>query len=185
MSTANGVHKSNIDRFQIGSITRAGGWQLSPEGRRQARASHMNRATKEMRDFARRLMAFERLQSKSSETNIPAAFPVSDKLRPYLSTLMGHGGFRALLSRALALAAAEVHWLRAAHVNADGTLEGLEESHAKLSSGEFGEGRVVLLAHLLGLLAAFIGEILTLRLVREVWPKVPLNDVDFGNKGKK
>jgi hypothetical protein len=33
-------------------------------------------------------------------------------------------------------------------------------------------------------MAAFIGEILTLRLVREVWPKVPLNDLDFGNRGK-
>jgi hypothetical protein len=31
---------------------------------------------------------------------------------------------------------------------------------------------------------AFIGELLTLRLVRDVWPKLPLNDLDFG-KGEK
>ena len=143
----------------------------------------MNRATKEMRKFAKRLMDYEALESMSSKTN-KSAFQVSDKLRPYLSTLMGTGGFRALLSRALALAAVEVSWLRTVQVNADGSLGGLEEAHAKLGSDDFSEGRVVLLAQLLGLMAAFIGEILTLRLVREVWPKIPLNDLDFGNRGK-
>jgi hypothetical protein len=34
------------------------------------------------------------------------------------------------------------------------------------------------------LMAAFIGEILTLLLIREVWPKIPLNDLDFGNGDK-
>ena len=113
-----------------------------------------------MRSFAKRLMAYETSGNKSSETTNPAAFHVCEKLRPQLATLMGNGGFRALLSRALALATAEVPWLRAVHVKADGTLEGLEELHAQLDSAEFFEGRVVLLAQLLGLLVAFIGEIL-------------------------
>jgi hypothetical protein len=143
----------------------------------------MNRAPKEMRKFAKRLMDHEALESMSSQAARPA-FLVSDKLRPYLSTLMGTGGFRALLSRALALAAAEVSWLRAVHVNGDGSLAGLEQAHAKLGPDEFLEGRIVLVAQLLGLMVAFIGEILTLRLVREVWPTVPLNDLDFGNRGK-
>jgi len=142
----------------------------------------MNRVSKEMRKFARRLIDNEALESMSSKTD-KSAFRVSDKLRPYLSTLMGIGGFRALLSRALALAGVEVSWLRAVRVNADGSLGGLEEAHSKLAPDQFSEGRVVLLAQLLGLMAAFIGEILTLRLVREVWPKVPLNDLDFGNRG--
>ena len=43
---------------------------------------------------------------------------------------------------------------------------------------------MVLVAQLLGLLVAFIGETLTLRLVREVWPKLPLNDLDFGRGDK-
>jgi hypothetical protein len=47
------------------------------------------------------------------------------------------------------------------------------------------EGRVVLLAQLLGLLVAFIGESLTLRLVLEVWPKVPLEDLELSNGDKK
>jgi hypothetical protein len=47
------------------------------------------------------------------------------------------------------------------------------------------EGSVVLVAQLLALLVAFIGENLTLRMVREVWPKLPqINDLDL-RKGDK
>jgi hypothetical protein len=84
-------------------------------------------------------------------------------LRPHLVTLMGNGGFEALLPRALALAKTEVPWLRPVHVNADGALEGLEKIPAEVGADKFLEGRVVLLAQLLGLLVAFIGENLTLR----------------------
>jgi hypothetical protein len=42
----------------------------------------------------------------------------------------------------------------------------------------------VLLAQLLGLLVAFIGKNLTLRLVGEVWPKAALDDLDFGTEEK-
>jgi hypothetical protein len=38
---------------------------------------------------------------------------------------------------------------------------------------------------LLGLLVAFIGENLTVRLLREVWPKVPLDDLDSDQKRRK
>jgi hypothetical protein len=94
---------------------------------------------------------------------------------------MGNGGFRALLARALALAGAEVAWLRAVHVKADGTLEGLEALHAQLKPADFLEGRVVLLAQLLGLLVAFIGPSLTSRLMGEVWPQLSAENVDFGD----
>jgi hypothetical protein len=134
-----------------------------------------------MRKFAKRLMAHETAGNKSSETKTPAAFHVCEKLRPRLATLVGNGGFRALFSRALALASAEVTWLRAVHVKGDGSLEGVGELHAQLAPDEFFEGRVVVLAQLLGLLVAFIGENLTLQLVHEIWPKIPLNDLDFGN----
>jgi hypothetical protein len=126
-----------------------------------------------MRDFAERLIAYETRGNKSSETKPPAVVLVGEKLRPQLATLMGNVGFRALLSRALALANAEVPWLRAVRVKADGSFEGLDEFGAQVDPDEVFEGRVVLLAHLLGLLVAFIGEDLTLRLVREVWPKLP------------
>ena len=46
------------------------------------------------------------------------------------------------------------------------------------------EGGVVLIAQLLGLLVAFIGESLTVRLAREAWPKLPLNGLESGNGDK-
>jgi hypothetical protein len=137
-----------------------------------------------MRDLAERLIAYETRENKSSETKTPAACLVGEKLRPHLAILMGNVGFRALLSRALALANAEVPWLRAVHVKADGSFEGLDELGAQVDPDEIFEGCVVLLAQLLGLLMAFIGEDLTLRLGREVWPKLSLDDLDFGKCDK-
>jgi hypothetical protein len=128
-----------------------------------------------MRDLAERLVAYETKANKSSKTKTLAAFLVGEKLRPDLAALMGSVGFRALLSRALALANAEVPWLRAVHVKADGSFEGLAELEAQVDPEEIFEGGIVLLAQLLGLLVAFIGEDLTLRLVREVWSKLPLD----------
>ena len=137
-----------------------------------------------MRDFAERLIAYETRGNKSSETKAPAAFLVSEKLRPHLAALLGNVGFRALLSRALALANTDIPWLRAVHVKADGSFEALDELGAQVDPDKIFEGRVVLLAQLLGLLVTFIGELLTLRLVREVWPKLSLNEVDLGTRDK-
>lgn len=144
----------------------------------------MSRATPQMRDFAKCLIACETRGDHSSATKAPAAFLVCEKLRPQLATLMSNVGFRALLSRALALASGEVNWLRAVHVKSDGSLEGLAELETQVGLEEMAEGSVVLAAQLLGLLAAFIGDNLTLRLVREAWPKLSLKELDFG-KGDK
>jgi hypothetical protein len=137
-----------------------------------------------MRNFAKCLIAYETLENKSSGTETPAGFPVCEKLRLHLATFMGKTGFHTLLSRSLALSTAEVPWLCAVRAKADDSLKGVEELHAQLDPEEFSEGEVVLLAQLLGLLVAFIGEKLTVRLVREVWPRVPLNDLDFDKRNK-
>jgi hypothetical protein len=133
-----------------------------------------------MRDFAERLIAYETRGNKPSERKAPAACVVIDKLRPQLATLMGNIGFRALLSRALALANADFPWLRALHVKAEGSLAGFDEPGAQVAPDEIFDGCAVMLAQMLGLLVAFIGEDLTLRLVREVWPKLPVNSLDVG-----
>ena len=137
-----------------------------------------------MLDFAERLIAYETRGNKSSGTKTPAAFPVCEKLRPHLATLMGNTGFRALLSRALARAETDVPSLRAMQVNADGSLAGLEKPDVQAEPEERARGSLVLVAQLLDLLVAFIGEKLMLRIVRDVWPKLSLNDLDFG-KGDK
>ena len=143
----------------------------------------MNRATPETRKLAARLIALEKSVNKPADRKLVPTFDATDRLRPQLATLMGNGGFRSLMARSLALGGEEVPWLHAIHVKADGSLEGLADIHGRLKTGEFLEGRVVLLAQLFGLMVAFIGETLTLRLVREVWPKVPLDDLDFSRNG--
>ena len=139
----------------------------------------LNRATSQMRVLAGRIIALERSGPNSAATRIRSAMPAPERLRPPLASLMGIDGFRALLSRALALAGAEVPWLRAVRVESDGTLDGWMQPYALLGPEQYHEGRVVLLAQLLGLLVAFIGERLTLRLLLEEWPKLSGGDLDF------
>lgn len=82
------------------------------------------------------------------------------------------------MRRALALARADVPSLQKVNVKPDGSMQGLEElvDHARRSESSVpeisaGDGAAVaIIAHLLGLLTTFIGESLTLRLVREAWP---------------
>jgi hypothetical protein len=145
----------------------------------------MTRATPEMRDFAERLIAHEIRGNSSSATKAPTAFRVCEKLRPYLTTLMGRGGFRALLTRALTLAKDEIPRLGTLQIKEDGSLEGLAGLEAQVDPKVCAEHSVVLLAQLLGLLEAFIGEKLLVHLVREVWPKLPLHHPKAGTRDKK
>ena len=133
--------------------------------------------TPKVKDLASRLMALEAAAGKRAGVHASSAFRVCDKLRPPLSRLAGIAGFRALLSRALALASGEVRWLKAVHVNAEGSLEGVDESRAPLSQDEGAKGEIVLVAHLLGLLVTFIGEELMLRVVEEAWPEAAFDDM--------
>lgn len=141
----------------------------------------MKRATSKLRNFAVRLIKCETAEQKSSEKRNSAAFRILEKFRPNLATLMGSAGFRALIARALVLAIAEVPYLSALQVKADGSLDGLNTLETKVEPAEVTEGAVVLIAHLFALLAAFVGEDLTLHLVCEVWPKLSLKDLDFDN----
>ena len=134
-----------------------------------------------MRNFALRLISYEAKEHKSAGSKSPAVFQSCERLHLYLAIFMGVAGSRSLFSRALGLGTAEVPWLRAVRMKEDGSLEGLDDLQAKLDRNALHEGGVVLLAQLLGLLVAFIGGNQTVRLVREVWPKVLLNDLDLEN----
>ena len=137
-----------------------------------------------MRNIAKRLMAHEANEEEASEPKNPAIFPVLEKLKPHLVTLMGKAGYRGFVTRSLALANDEVRWLRAVHVKSDGSLTGLDELEAQLPAEQFFEGRTVMLAQLLGLLVAFIGEDLTVRMLSAAWPKLSFSGLDFSKGGK-
>jgi len=130
----------------------------------------------QMRDMAQRLLDYEAFAGTASEPAESATLRVYEKLRQELGEFAGVAGFQSLASRALALAKAEVPSLGAARVGADGSLQGLGEiEHQididKIRAGEFpaGEGGIILIARLLGLLHLLLGETLTLRLLRATW----------------
>lgn len=138
----------------------------------------MNRATPQMRDLSQRLIGYETMGNKSKKEETAGVFHACEKLRPSLAALMGGMGFTALLARALAVASVEDPSLRAVEVKPNGSLARLSEVANPANREQILEGGVVLLAHLLGLLVAFIGEKLTLQMVRDVWPKLSLPNLD-------
>jgi hypothetical protein len=137
-----------------------------------------------MRNFATQLTAYVSRGNSPSETNAAAAFHVCEALHGHMAIFVGNSAFRAFLAHALALTKAEAPWLGEMRLQADGTLEGLKELQAQLDPQKLSEGGIVLLAQLLGLLVAFIGERLTLRMVNEVWPKFALKDLDSWNENR-
>jgi hypothetical protein len=145
----------------------------------------MSTAPPETRDFARRLIAREAARDKPPVMGGSAAVRVCEKLRLPLARLAGTEGFRSLLSRAVALARAEVPSLDAVVVRADGSLEGLDGAGDGRDAGAGGEAGVVVVARLLGLLVTFIGEPLTLGLVRDAWPEAPATGADVSSGGER
>ena len=139
---------------------------------------------RQTRDLAQNLIAYEGAAGKTSEPMEFAAFRVCETLRRPVCALTGVDGFRALLSRALALAKAEAPCLGALRVAADGSLQCLDELGRQIDKDQIREGGAILLAQLIGLLLAFIGEAMTSRLViSEVLPpyrSIPENGVRTG-----
>jgi hypothetical protein len=138
----------------------------------------VSRATPKLRQVARRLLALEAAAGTTADAQAPAV-RVCDTLRRSLSRLMGVAGFRALLVRALTLAAEEARWLHAVRVTADGSLEGWGDVAGQGARDERAHAGVLLIAQLLGLLVTFIGAALTARLVQEAWPELSAGELEF------
>jgi hypothetical protein len=140
------------------------------------------------RDLARRLLDFEAREGESSDPTESATFRVYEKLRQSLGTFAGVAGFQSLAARALAIARPEAPSLGAVQVSADGSLQGLDKFEPQIETdkewaGEDrpGEAGTILIARLLGLLLIFLGEALTLSLLRVTWPGAALADSNSEN----
>jgi hypothetical protein len=138
----------------------------------------MDTPSPSIRDLARRLLAAEAASHSADEPRVHEAIRVCEKLRVSLTRFAGVDGFRSLLRRALALARAEVPALQGVTEKADGSIEGLEKVVADGGNSGVGgsDAAVAVTAHLLGLLVTFIGEPLTVCLVREAWPDASLDE---------
>jgi hypothetical protein len=132
-----------------------------------------------IQDLTRRILAVEAARDKAADTQVDEAVKVCAKLQVPLSRFTGPAGFLSLLSRALVLAKAEVPSLSVVQVRPDGSLVGFDEIKHDHDAEALEKGRVVLVAHLLGLLATFIGESLTRRLVRDAWPDASIDNTDL------
>src|ERR1039458_337118 len=122
-----------------------------------------------MRDLAHRLFAYEVVAGKTSEPVEFATLRVYEKLRQSLSAFAGVAAFESLAFRALTQAKSEASGLWAVQIAEDGSLRGLGEFEPQIDidkdlAGEFpaGEGGIILIARLLGLVLMFLGEALTL-----------------------
>ena len=58
-------------------------------------------------------------------------------------------------------------------------MEGLDHPDLPVDRAALLDAGVILLAHLIALLVAFIGERLTLQIVHEVWPKLAAKQLNF------
>ena len=135
-------------------------------------------AAPEMRDLAQRLLAYEAGAGKASEPMESPTLRIYEKLRRSLDEFVGVAGFYSLASRALAQAKSEAPGLWAVQVAEDGSLQGLGEfdHQVGIDENQTGEDGVILLARLLNLLRIFVGEALTLSLLRNAWPGEAFDD---------
>ena len=131
-----------------------------------------------MRDLARRLLTYEAVAGKTSGSTEPPTVRVYEKLRQSLGEFVGVAGFQSLASRALSLARPETPSLSAAQITADGSLQGMGEIETQfdIDKDQASTGGIILIARLLGLLRIFLGEALTLSLLRDAWPGEAFED---------
>ena len=143
----------------------------------------------ETRELPRRLLIYESEKDNSSEPGGSPTLRVYEKLRRSLGAFAGIAGFQSLASRALALARSEDPGFSEARVTEDGTLEVLGEIehptdfYKGAGADPGGEAGIILIARMLGLLHIFLGEALTISLLRVTWPETALDDCD-SEKGR-
>ncbi|MCO6430791.1 MAG: hypothetical protein J5J00_08010 [Deltaproteobacteria bacterium] len=125
--------------------------------------------TTAIRNVAKELLEKERPKAKAGRSEEPP-WATFEKLRLYLTQFIGEAGFNALLSRALARGRSSCSALQEFKITDQGLLEGNEH----ISSAQVIEAQEVLLGELLALLVLFVGEELTLRLLRDLWPSLPI-----------
>jgi hypothetical protein len=142
-------------------------------------------APPQTRYLAHRLLTYEATADKASEPVESATLRVYEKLRRSLCALAGVAGFQSLAFRALTQAKSEAPDLWAVEIAADGSLQGLGEIEHQLEEFELqlGSGKqqacergVILISRLLGLLLVFLGEALTISLLRNAWPGASFDD---------
>ena len=107
---------------------------------------------------------------------VPAAQAACAALYVRLTPLVTGSGSQGFLTRSLHLAQDQYPFLDGLRAGAspDTCLEGLDEALRDVGSDDAYQALVLVLAHMIGLLATFIGDDLAMRILGEAWPDLPL-----------
>lgn len=136
--------------------------------------------------LAQRLLEHEAGTQPDAEGIAAGAEDVCGKLSGHLEPLVGPMGFHVLLGRALHLASAEFPVLEGVRSGeaSDGWLLGLGERVLGRDPREVRAAVTAVLARFLEVMAHFIGEDLTVRIVSRTWPDVRLETVESAFGGE-
>jgi hypothetical protein len=148
---------------------------------------HQNMNTSpEMRDLAARLIVYESYVGENSVSLESAALRVYNKLHQSISAFAGVAAFQSFAFRALSQVQSEVPRLWSVQIAEDGSLESIRDIKSQTDNGMdlAGEEGKILIGRLLNLLHIFLGEALTLSLLRDAWPVTAFDDRSSGNGRK-
>lgn len=131
--------------------------------------------TTQLRELAHHLIT----AASNTDAEAPGVIHVVKGMDTVLTRLAGRTGSRSLIARAVSLAHTDVPSLKGIGTSADGVIEALEKVLSAAGPEDRIRDEVVVVAHLLGLLHTFIGERLTLQLIKEVWPDLESQHEDI------
>ena len=137
----------------------------------------MRQATPQLKSLAQRLSVHEAKNSPNPFKLAEALEVCCQRLHKRLDPLVGAGGFRALLDRALFLAKKEHPWLKGVEIQAypGCELRGLNEAMTGRQPAEIKETLTIILANVIWLLVTFIGEDIVYDLIEEAWPDMKID----------
>jgi hypothetical protein len=127
-----------------------------------------------LQELALRLLEHETTNSGNSDEPVKAIEFCCQRLHDRLDRLIGAGGFRALLNRALYLAKKKYAWLEGVGIEdyPGCGFKDLREAVKGKKPATVNEANALILANVIWLLVTFIGEDITIGLIQEAWPDV-------------
>ena len=155
MMRGSGESGENVIRSELSSIHSA--------TRRHAPISDV------VQDLAKLLFACESTIARSDHLAAPQ-FRVFQRLCKPFAAVSGAQNLQPLLTRALASIRGRYSWMTTAHVVPSGQIEGIDSHFLETHPQEALEGELALMASLVELLRALLGDAVTIQLLRSVWP---------------
>ncbi len=135
-----------------------------------------------IKNIGQQLIAYESANGSVGSQPFADVITIFGKLQKILSKLAGISGYNSLLRRSLMMGKTKAKSLEMIQIRSDGALE-LNVAHAANSHLLLEESAGdILLTQFLGLLVTFIGETLTVNLLRDVWPNVPFEKANVPSR---